>query len=137
MYVCVRAHAGGDPQLRADALEYFCSCSGLCIYNNGCCTIQLHDAGGDPQLWAEALEYFCSRPGDCSAAISQVLAHIEQRELLPPLVVLQTLAKNKTLKVRSSRDMRRVCGVVYLCFAVLQMAKNKTFKACVCQEQNR
>jgi hypothetical protein len=57
-------------------------------------------AGGDPQLWAEALEYFCSQPGDCSAAISQVLQHIEAGELLPPLVVLQTLAKNKNLKVR-------------------------------------
>lgn len=56
-------------------------------------------AGGDPQLWAEALEFFCSQPGDCSSAISQVLQHIEQGELLPPLVVLQTLAKNKNLKV--------------------------------------
>jgi hypothetical protein len=57
-------------------------------------------AGGDPQLWAEALEYFCAQPGDCSSAISQVLQHIEQGGLLPPLVVLQTLAKNKSLKVR-------------------------------------
>lgn len=59
--------------------------------------------GGDPQLWAEALEYFCGQPGDCSAAISEVLRHIEAGRLLPPLVVLQTLAKNKTLKVRCGR----------------------------------
>eukprot|EP00882_Tetradesmus_deserticola_P009855 GHRQ01010413.1.p1 GENE.GHRQ01010413.1~~GHRQ01010413.1.p1 ORF type:complete len:423 (+),score=244.16 GHRQ01010413.1:587-1855(+) len=63
--------------------------------------IQYSDAaaGGDPQLWAEALQYFCAQPGDCSDAISQVLQHVEPGELLPPLVVLQTLAKNKTLKV--------------------------------------
>lgn len=61
-------------------------------------------AGGDPQLWAEALEFFCSQPGDCSSAISQVLQHIEQGELLPPLVVLQTLAKNKNLKVSIVKD---------------------------------
>lgn len=37
--------------------------------------------------------------GDCSSAISEVLQHIEAGALLPPLVVLQTLAKNKQLKV--------------------------------------
>lgn len=37
--------------------------------------------------------------GDCSPAISEVLQHIEAGALLPPLVVLQTLAKNKQLKV--------------------------------------
>jgi hypothetical protein len=61
--------------------------------------VLVFSTGGDPQLWAEALEYFCAQPGDCSSAISQVLQHIEQGELLPPLVVLQTLAKNKSLKV--------------------------------------
>jgi hypothetical protein len=68
----------------------------LCVgvYNMSC-----FNTGGDPQLWAEALEYFCGQPGDCSSSISQVLQHIEQGELLPPLVVLQTLAKNKSLKV--------------------------------------
>lgn len=57
-------------------------------------------AGGDPQLWAEALEYLCGQPRDCSTAISEVLRHIEAGALLPPLIVLQTLAKNKQLKVR-------------------------------------
>jgi hypothetical protein len=40
--------------------------------------------------------------GDCSSAISEVLSHIEAGGLLPPLVVLQTLAKNKQLKVRAT-----------------------------------
>jgi hypothetical protein len=63
--------------------------------------VQYGDAasGGDPQLWAEALDYLVAQPGDCSVAISEVLRHIEAGALLPPLVVLQTLAKNKQLKV--------------------------------------
>lgn len=64
-----------------------------------CCCLGDASAGGDPQLWGEALEYFCGQPHDCAAAISEVLTHIEAGALLPPLVVLQTLAKNKQLKV--------------------------------------
>lgn len=56
-------------------------------------------SGGEPQLWAEALQYLVGRPGDCSAAIAEVLSHVEAGGLLPPLVVLQTLAKNPSLKV--------------------------------------
>lgn len=52
-------------------------------------------------MWGEALEYFCGQPHDCSVAISEVLRHIEAGALLPPLVLLQTLAKNKQLKVRA------------------------------------
>ena len=50
--------------------------------------------------------------GDCSSAISEVLQHIEAGGLLPPLVVLQTLAKNKQLKVGNIRPtavLRIVC----------------------------
>ncbi|KAF8068385.1 VPS11 [Scenedesmus sp. PABB004] len=56
-------------------------------------------AGGDPQLWAEALEYLVSRPDDVAPAIARVLARVEAGALLPPLVVLQTLAKNGRLQV--------------------------------------
>eukprot|EP00775_Hariotina_reticulata_P008195 gene8195-8386_t len=68
--------------------------------------VQYGDAasGGDPQLWAEALDYLVGQPGECSAAISEVLRHIEAGALLPPLVVLQTLAKNKQLKVSIIKD---------------------------------
>ena len=35
-----------------------------------------------------------------TAAIVEVLGHIEAGAILPPLVVLQTLAQNKQLKAR-------------------------------------
>eukprot|EP00879_Flechtneria_rotunda_P007092 GHRR01007444.1.p1 GENE.GHRR01007444.1~~GHRR01007444.1.p1 ORF type:complete len:921 (+),score=350.13 GHRR01007444.1:614-3376(+) len=75
--------------------------------------IQYGDAasGGEPQLWADALEYLCKQPGDCSEPVSQVLQHIEAKRVLPPLVVLQTLATNNQLKVsRSQARSRRPNG---------------------------
>jgi hypothetical protein len=53
------------------------------------------------QLWLQSL-YGDVAAGDCSSAISEVLQHIEAGGLLPPLVVLQTLAKNKQLKVQTT-----------------------------------
>lgn len=78
------------------APPHTCACSPLAVQYGDAA------AGGDPQLWAEALDYFVGQPGDCSAAISEVLRHIEAGALLPPLVVLQTLAKDKQLKVWAS-----------------------------------
>ena len=60
-------------------------------------------SGGDPMLWRQALEYLAGCGGDVSSSIEALLQHIEAGELLPPLVVLGILAKNKNLKVR-------VCG---------------------------
>lgn len=50
--------------------------------------------------------------GDCSSAISEVLQHIEAGALLPPLVVLQTLAKNKQLKV--PRDEHKTTTALHI-----------------------
>lgn len=56
--------------------------------------------GGDPQLWADALDFFCSQEEeDCTNEIMEVVDHIEEGNILPPLVVLQTLARNPKLKV--------------------------------------
>lgn len=73
--------------------------------------IQYGDAklGGDPQLWADALEYLCMRPEDCTAQIVEVMGHIEEGAVLPPLVVLQTLAKNKNLKVCKGLGVCIIC----------------------------
>ncbi|CAL5228225.1 g11315 [Coccomyxa viridis] len=60
--------------------------------------------GGDPHLWTEVLQYFGSQQYDCSAQVREVLAHIEAGALLPPLVVLQTLAKNPQLKLSVVKD---------------------------------
>jgi len=56
--------------------------------------------GGDPSLWSEALDFFSKNGEDCTQQIKEVLDHIEREDVLPPLVVLNTLAKNPTLKLK-------------------------------------
>lgn len=41
---------------------------------------------------------------DCLVKVQEVLKHIERQEVLPPLVVLQTLAKNPNLKLKVVKD---------------------------------
>uniref|UniRef100_A0A061SPT2 Vacuolar protein sorting-associated protein 11 n=1 Tax=Tetraselmis sp. GSL018 TaxID=582737 RepID=A0A061SPT2_9CHLO len=61
--------------------------------------------GGDPQLWTEVLAYFAERPGEeCVPQLEEVIGHIENGQLLPPLVVLQTLSKNPDLKMGIIKD---------------------------------
>ena len=61
--------------------------------------------GGEPALWIEVLKYFSdSARGNCVNEVQQVLKHIEQYRLLPPLIVLQMLAKNKNLTLSVVKD---------------------------------
>lgn len=48
----------------------------------------------DPNLWVQALSYFASRQ-ECKAKILDVLRHIEENHLMPPLMVVQTLAESQ------------------------------------------
>ena len=54
----------------------------------------------DPQLWVQALTYFAAcRDGaqsldQCKKNIAVVLHHIEENNLMPPLMVVQTLAES-------------------------------------------
>ncbi len=50
----------------------------------------------DRTLWIEALTYFASKEADCRQYILEVLTHIEQKNLLPPLMVINALAANST-----------------------------------------
>ncbi len=50
----------------------------------------------DTNLWVQALAYFASKEENCKSQIVEVLAHIDRRNLLPPLLVVQTLAHNST-----------------------------------------
>ena len=50
----------------------------------------------DSQLWVQALSYFAGREDNCKHFITEVLTHIEKQNLLPPLLVVQTLAHNST-----------------------------------------
>lgn len=63
------------------------------------CCKRLGDSsrGGDSSLWADVLQYFGERGEDCSKEVKEVLIYVEKDNLLPPLIVLQTLAKNPEL----------------------------------------
>lgn len=58
----------------------------------------------DKTLWSQALTYFASKEHDCKAQISEVLSHIEKRNLLPPLMVIDALARNSTATLSVVKD---------------------------------
>ncbi|XP_027773382.1 vacuolar protein-sorting-associated protein 11 homolog isoform X2 [Solanum pennellii] len=60
--------------------------------------------GGDPSLWADLLKYFGELGEDCSKEVKEILTYIERGDILPPIVVLQTLAKNPCLSLSVIKD---------------------------------
>ena len=50
----------------------------------------------DRNLWVEALSYFASKEDDCKTYLMEVLNHIDQKNLLPPLMVVEALSRNAT-----------------------------------------
>ena len=74
------------PLLVVLQMRYFCLSQGACRHTRRC-TLQSHNHSS-----ALALQ------------VREVLAHIEAGALLPPLVVLQTLAKNPQLKLSVVKD---------------------------------
>lgn len=52
----------------------------------------------NPQLWVRALTYFAQQDG-CKKEILEVLSKIQQMNLIPPLRVVQILAKNPKLQL--------------------------------------
>lgn len=48
----------------------------------------------DPNLWVQALSYFSSRK-ECKGHIGEVLQHIDEEQLMPPLMVIQALAESQ------------------------------------------
>ncbi|XP_062520596.1 vacuolar protein sorting-associated protein 11 homolog [Corticium candelabrum] len=63
----------------------------------------------DPNLWVQALSYFAGKEDDCREQIAEVLNHIEKRNLLPPLMVIQTLARNSTCTLAVVKDYVSRC----------------------------
>ncbi|KAL9275465.1 Vacuolar protein-sorting-associated protein 11-like protein [Drosera capensis] len=63
------------------------------------CCKRLGDSGsgGDPSLWADLLKYFGELGEDCSKEVKEVLTYIERNDILPPIIVLQTLSQNPCL----------------------------------------
>ncbi|CAH8261967.1 unnamed protein product [Arabidopsis lyrata] len=70
------------------------------------CCKRLGDSGkgGDPSLWADLLKYFGEIGEDCSKEVKEVLTYIERDDILPPIIVLQTLAKNPCLTLSVIKD---------------------------------
>ncbi|OIT20102.1 PREDICTED: vacuolar protein-sorting-associated protein 11 homolog [Nicotiana attenuata] len=70
------------------------------------CCKRLSDLGkgGDSSLWADLLKYFGELGEDCSKEVKEILTYIERDDILPPIVVLQTLAKNPCLTLSVTKD---------------------------------
>ncbi|MFS7921846.1 putative transcription factor C2H2 family [Helianthus anomalus] len=70
------------------------------------CCKRLGDSGtgGDPTLWADLLKYFGELGEDCSKEVREVLTYIERDDILPPIMVLQTLSSNPFLSLSVIKD---------------------------------
>jgi len=70
------------------------------------CCKKLGDSsqGGDPSLWGDLLKYFGELGEDCSKEVKEVLTYIEKEDVVPPIVVLQTLSKNPFLTLSVVKD---------------------------------
>ncbi|KAG8387206.1 hypothetical protein BUALT_Bualt03G0229100 [Buddleja alternifolia] len=70
------------------------------------CCKRLGDSGkgGDPSLWADLLKYFGELGEDCSKEVKEVLTDIERDDILPPIIVLQTLSRNPCLTLSVIKD---------------------------------
>ncbi|KAL5540227.1 hypothetical protein UlMin_044467 [Ulmus minor] len=70
------------------------------------CCKRLGDSGkgGDPSLWADLLRYFGELGDDCSKEVKEVLTYIERDDILPPIIVLQTLSRNPCLTISVIKD---------------------------------
>ncbi|XP_019628396.1 PREDICTED: vacuolar protein sorting-associated protein 11 homolog [Branchiostoma belcheri] len=60
--------------------------------------------GQDPNLWVQALAYFARKEENCRTQMMEVLQHIDRHNLLPPLLVVQTLAHNSTATLAVVKD---------------------------------
>ncbi|GFR61248.1 vacuolar protein sorting-associated protein 11-like protein [Elysia marginata] len=58
----------------------------------------------DPQLWVQALSYFACKEENCKSQLMETLTHIDKKNLLPPLMVIQILAHNSTATLSVVKD---------------------------------
>lgn len=70
------------------------------------CCKRLGDSGkgGDPTLWADLLKYFGELGEDCTREVKEVLKYIERDDILPPIIVVQTLSQNPCLTLSVIKD---------------------------------
>eukprot|EP00727_Mastigamoeba_balamuthi_P012483 m51a1_g7858 putative vacuolar protein sorting-associated protein 11 homolog (936) ;mRNA; r:250849-254074 len=58
----------------------------------------------DPNLWMQVLSYFAGIPDNCDKEIAEVLLNIERSNLMPPLMVIQVLARKPSLALSAVKD---------------------------------
>eukprot|EP01137_Pigoraptor_chileana_P023996 Opistho-2@91225 len=58
----------------------------------------------DPNLWIQVLSYFAGKPEGCRKEIAEVLSAVTENNLLPPLLVVQILARSKAATLAVARD---------------------------------
>jgi hypothetical protein len=58
----------------------------------------------DRNLWVMALSFFAGKEEDSRAQISEVLAHIDKHNLLPPLMVIDALSHNSNATLSVIKD---------------------------------
>nr|DAD47064.1 TPA_asm: hypothetical protein HUJ06_017001 [Nelumbo nucifera] len=77
------------------------------------CYMQAHDHEGliscckklgDSSKGGDLLKYFGELGKDCSKEVKEVLTYIERDDILPPIVVLQTLSRNPCLTLSVVKD---------------------------------
>ncbi|CAI0383530.1 unnamed protein product [Linum tenue] len=70
------------------------------------CCKKLGDSGkgGDATLWGDLLKYFGELGEDCSKEVKEVLTYIERDDILPPIIVIQTLSRNPCLTISVIKD---------------------------------
>lgn len=74
----------------------------------------------DPNLWVQALSYFATKEKDCKPYIVDVLSQIDRHNLLPPLLVIQTLAHNSTATltvIKVGKQLRSLGGYFWVSYA--------------------
>ncbi|XP_033108411.1 vacuolar protein sorting-associated protein 11 homolog isoform X2 [Anneissia japonica] len=58
----------------------------------------------DSSLWVQTLAYFARKEESCKPHITEVLSQVDKRNLMPPLLVIQTLAHNSTATLSVVKD---------------------------------
>eukprot|EP00055_Hartaetosiga_balthica_P005109 m.14455 g.14455 ORF g.14455 m.14455 type:complete len:1016 (-) comp4316_c0_seq1:135-3182(-) len=71
-------------------------------YNAVVSSCQIY-SDAEPSLWAQALEFFANEEG-CQTYLKQVLDHIDAKNLLPPLMVIEVLARYDQVSLASVKD---------------------------------
>ena len=63
----------------------------------------------DSHLWVVALAYFAEKEEDLKPQMKEVLRNIEKQKLLPPLLVIQTLANSRVCTLGVVKVSVRIC----------------------------